>query len=59
VQSPDGCDLNHRLQPIEPARSGPDDFNGNAAFASGLFQRQCHFIGADRNRAGINCSRYQ
>ena len=49
----DRCDLDHRLQPIEPARSVPDDLDRKAALFGRLLQGCENFTGADGNRAGI------
>ncbi len=46
-------DLDHRFQPIEAARAGPDDLDRHAARVSCLHQRECDIIGADRNGTGI------
>ncbi len=47
------CDLDHRLQPIQAARAGPDDLDGNAAARSRLLESEGHLVGADRDRAGV------
>ena len=47
------CDFDHRLQPVQAARAGPDDIDGNAAARSCLLQREGDLIGADRDRAGV------
>ena len=46
-------DLDHRLEPIEPTRSRPDDLDGDTGLDGGPFERRGHFIGADGDRTGI------
>ncbi len=48
------CDLDHRLQPIQPARAGSDDLDFSAALASSQPQHQCDFVAPDRNGASIS-----
>ena len=48
-----GRDLDHRLQPIKPARAGSDDLDFNAAFGGGQPQHQRDFVGSDRDRTRI------
>ena len=45
--------LDHRLQPIKPARSVPDDLDREAALVRSLLERSNDIVGADGNRAGI------
>src|SRR4051794_15039006 len=46
-------DLDQRLEPLQAARAGPDDLDGNATLGSSLLQRQRDLVGADRKRARV------
>src|SRR5262249_52732293 len=46
-------DLDHRLEPVEAARTGADDVNLDAAAAPSLHQRGGDGIGTDRDGARI------
>jgi hypothetical protein len=48
-----GGELDHRLQPVQAARTGADDFERDAALRRGRFEHKRNFIGADRNGTGI------
>jgi hypothetical protein len=48
-----GCDLDHRLQPIQPARAGSHDLDVDAALVGRQREYQRDFIGADGDGARI------
>jgi len=45
--------LDHRLQPVKPARSVPDDLDRESVLVRRLLKGCNHIIGADGDRAGI------